>query len=216
MKQKAWNWLAVNSQEREFWSTPSGNVFEFILRLKQSGKSKVYDLGCGLGRHLFLLIESGFEVHGSDFSLDAVKEVNEELEKLECPNRVKHESMTEISEQDDSYDAVIAYNVIYHSYLADMLKTFRNIHRILKSGGYLLITFQAKTSPIYNKDDEVEPGTIVKKYEPEAGIPHHLVDREETISMFSDFHILDLKYVEHEYDGMRHKGCHFVVTAVKR
>ena len=212
---KAWNWSILEQEDREFWLSPSGDVFEFALHLSRCGQKKVYDLGCGLGRHLFFLIEMGFDVYGSDYSLDAVKEVNQRLEEMEYPHRVKHESMTEISEPDGFYDAVISYNVVYHAYLADMTKALSNIYRILKSGGSLLITFQSIESPIYNKEEEVEPGTIIKKAEPEIGIPHHLVDRDEITELLSGYRIEDLKYVEHEYDAMRGKGCHFVVTATK-
>jgi len=215
LRLKAWDWAVADPREREFWSIPSGDVFEFALHLKRCGQKKVYDLGCGIGRHLFFLIEMGFDVHGSDYSLDAVNEVNQRLEEMKYPHRVKHESMTEISEADEFYDAVIAYNVVYHAYLADMKKALDNIYRILEPGGRLLITFQSKRSPIYNREEEIEPGTIVKKDEPEVGIPHHLVDRDDILEMLSCYHITELSYVEREYDRMRCKGCHFVVTAMK-
>lgn len=212
---KAWNWAILEPEDRDYWLSPSGHVFEFALHLNRCGHRKVYDLGCGLGRHLLFLIEMGFDVYGSDYSLEAVREVNQRLEEIEYPHRVKRESMTEISEPDEFYDAVITYNVVYHAYLEDMTKALDNIHRILKPGGSLLITFQSIKSPIYNKEEEVEPGTIVKKEEPEIGVPHHLVDRNEMLRLLSGYRIEELSYVEHEYDRMRDKGCHFVVTAVK-
>lgn len=212
---KAWNWAALEAADRDYWLSPSGHIFEFALHLNRSNQKKIYDLGCGLGRHLLFLIEMGFDVHGSDYSLDAVREVNQRLDEIKYPHQAKHESMTEISEPDEFYDAVIAYNVVYHAYLADMTKALNNIYRILKPGGSLLITFQSVKSPIYNKEEEVEPGTIVKKKEPEIGVPHHLVDRDEILKLLSGYRIEELSYVEHEYDRMRGKGCHFVVTAVK-
>ncbi len=212
---KAWNWAVLEPEDRDYWLSPSGHVFEFALHLNRCGQKKVYDLGCGLGRHLFFLIEMGFDVHGSDYSPDAVEEVNRRLEESEYPHRVKHESMTEVSEPDEFYDAVIAYNVVYHAYLVDMKKALDNIYRILKPGGSLLITFQSIKSPIYNREEEVEPGTVVKKKEPEIGVPHHLVDRSEILRLLPGYRIEDLRYVEHEYDRMRGKGCHFVVTAIK-
>ncbi len=48
-----------------------------------------------------------------------------------------------------------------------------------------------------------------------VGIPHHLVDRDDILEMLSGYRIVELSYVEHEYDAMKHKGCHFVVTAIK-
>ncbi|MDQ1327850.1 MAG: hypothetical protein QG641_1133 [Candidatus Poribacteria bacterium] len=209
---KAWNWAEIDSDEREYWSIPSKDVFQFMFHLKNHKHSKVYDLGCGIGRNLFFLMDMGFDVYGSDYSPDAVSEVNKRL----CENRVKHESMTDITELDESYDAVIAYNVVYHAYLSDMVKALNNIYRILKPSGSLLITFQSKRSPVYKKELEVEQGTIVKNERHEAGIPHHFVDRDEIFQLLSGYNVVELSHVEHEYDNLNFKGCHYVVTAMKK
>lgn len=208
---KAWNWAKIESDEREYWSIPSKDVFQFMFHLKRRGQKKVYDLGCGIGRNLFFLIEMGFDVYGSDYSLDAVMEVNNCLGE----NRIKHESMTEISEPDKSYDAVIAYNVIYHACLSDMVKALKNVYRILKPSGSLLITFQSKKSPSYNRELEVEPWTTIKNEGHEKDILHHYVDREEIFQLLSGYNIIELSYVEHEYNNLKSKGCHYVVTAIK-
>jgi 2-polyprenyl-3-methyl-5-hydroxy-6-metoxy-1,4-benzoquinol methylase len=212
---KAWNWKEIEPDEREYWSIPSKDVFQFMFHLRSHNQNKVYDLGCGIGRNLFFLIDMGFDVYGSDYSLDAVIEVNNRLEKSNYPQRVKHESMTEITEPTQSYDAVIAYNVIYHACLADMIKTLENIYRILKPSGSLLITFQAKTSPTYKKELEIEDGTTIKKEGHETGILHHFVDRNEIIKLLNGYHIIEISYVEHEYDNLKFKGCHYIVTAMK-
>ncbi|OFZ49423.1 MAG: hypothetical protein A2381_12465 [Bdellovibrionales bacterium RIFOXYB1_FULL_37_110] len=49
--------------------------------------------------------------------------------------------MTEISENDSTFNAVIAFHVICHGYKKDTLKTLQEIKRILKPGGMTLITF---------------------------------------------------------------------------
>ena len=213
---KAWDWAKIESEEREYWSMPSKDVFQFMFHLKHNRQRKVYDLGCGIGRNLLFLIDMGFDVYGSDYSLDAVVEVNSHLEKIEYTHRVKHESMTKITEPDESYDAVIAYNVVYHAYLSDMVKALENIHRILKPSGSLLITFQSRRSPVYREEVEVEKGTIIKNEGYEAGIPHHFVDREEIFQLLSGYNVVELSHIEHEYDNLNFKGCHYVVTAMKK
>jgi len=212
---KAWDWSKIDQKEREYWSVPSKDVFQFMFHLKDRGHHKIYDLGCGIGRNLFFLLDMGFDVYGSEYSIDAVKEVNEKLIKLGYSQRVKHESMTEISEDDKSYDAVIAYNVVYHAYFSDMVKALDNIYRILKPNGSLLITFQSKRSPVYNAKYEVGTGTVIKKEGHETGIPHHFVDREEIIFLLKNYSILEISHIEHEYNYIKDKGCHFVVTAIK-
>jgi SAM-dependent methyltransferase len=212
---KAWNWSKLDPKERQYWSAPSKDVFQFAFYLKELRYKRVYDLGCGIGRNMFFLSDMGFEVYGSDYSLDAVNVVNQKLEEFKFPYKVKHESMTEISEKDENYDAVIAYNVIYHAYTSNMKKALNHIYRILKPEGSLLITFQSKRSPVYKPGEEVEPGTIIKKDGFEAGIPHHFVDRAEIFNLLTGYQIIELSHVEHEYDDLRFKGCHFVVTAKK-
>lgn len=213
---KAWDWSNIDPKERKYWSYPSKDVFQFALRLKEMNYKKVYDLGCGIGGNLFFLIEMGFDVYGSEYSEDAVKEVNSKLEKLNYSHRIKYEPMTEISEKDESFDAVVAYNVVYHAYAANMKKALSHIYRILKPEGNLLITFQSRRSPAYKQEEELEPGTIIKKDGFEAGIPHHFVHRDEIFSLLTGYRINEISHVEHEYDDLRFKGCHFVVTAVKK
>ena len=213
---RAWNWADLDPRERDYWSIPSKDVFQFAFHLNKHGHRKIYDLGCGIGRNLFFLIDMGFDLYGSDYSPDAVNEANKYLGEINYPHRVKLESMTEISEPDESCDAVIAYNVVYHSYLADMMTTLKNVYRILRPGGSLLITFQSKRSPEYKEQYEIEPGTVIKTCGHEAGIPHHFVDQEEIFSMLSGYRIAELSHIEHEYGGLKLRGCHFVVTAIKQ
>jgi len=130
---RPWDWTSIAPKEREYWLIPK-DVFEFIFHLNRRGQRKVYDLGCGIGRNLFFLIDMGFDVRGSEYSHDAVNEVNRHLEEIKYPHMVKQESMTEISEPDISFDAIIAYHVVYHSYVADMRRALRHIHQILKPG----------------------------------------------------------------------------------
>ncbi len=212
---RAWKWSEIDQEERDFWTIPSKDVFHFMYHLKKHGQGKIYDFGCGIGRHVFFLLDMGFDVYGSDYSIDAVNEVNSHLADMGYGNRIRHECMTEISEENEFYDAVIAYNVVYHAYRSDMVRALDNIYRILKHGGSLLITFQSKRSPIYDKGLEVEPGTIVKDKGHEAGIPHHLVERDEIIQLLQGYRIEEMSHVEHEYDGLNRKGCHFVVIADK-
>lgn len=73
MRTKAWDWDRLSEGDRAYWGAPAGAVVEFAYRLKREGKRKVYDLGCGLGRHLLFFAQMGFDVCGSDLSEWAVE-----------------------------------------------------------------------------------------------------------------------------------------------
>ncbi len=213
MRTKAWDWDRLSEGDRAYWDAPAGTVVEFAYRLKREGKRKVYDLGCGLGRHLLFLAQMGFDVCGSDLSERAVEEARKRLAAACLPGRIKHGDMVKIEEPDDTYDAVIAYNVVYHVYPEGMRTTIKEIHRILKGGGLLLGTFQAKSAPSFLKGTRVAPATVVKRGGPEDGIPHTYLNRDEILSLLSSFTIDELNYVEHEYERLNHKSCHYVVIA---
>ncbi|MCK4600476.1 class I SAM-dependent methyltransferase [Candidatus Bipolaricaulota bacterium] len=215
MRTKAWDWDRLSEGDRAYWDAPAGAVVKFAYRLKREAKRKVYDLGCGLGRHLLFLAQMGFDVCGSDLSERAVEEARKRLFTLSLRGHVKLGDMVKIQEPDDTYDAVIAYNVVYHAYPEGMRTTVKEIHRILKGGGLLLVTFQAKSAPSFQRGKCAGPSTTVKRGGPEDGIFHTYLSREEVLLLLSNFSIDELYYVEHEYAGLTQKGCHFLVIAEK-
>lgn len=109
MRTKAWDWDRLSGGDRAYWDAPAGTVVEFAYRLKREGKRKVYDLGCGLGRHLLFFAQMGFDVCRSDLSGRAVEEARKRLFTLSLRGHVKLGDMVKIQESDDSFDAVIAY-----------------------------------------------------------------------------------------------------------
>lgn len=125
MRTKAWDWDRLSEGDRAYWDAPAGTVVEFAYRLKREGKRKVYDLGCGLGRHLLFFAQMGFDVCGSDLSERAVEEARKRLAAACLPWCIKHGDMAKIEESDDSFDAVIAYNVVYHAYPEGMRTTIK-------------------------------------------------------------------------------------------
>jgi len=215
MRTKAWDWDRLSEGDLAHWDAPAGAVVEFAYRLKREAKRKVYDLGCGLGRHLLFFAQMGFAVCGSDLSERAVEEARKRVAAAFLPGCIKHGDMVKIEESDDSFDAVIAYNVVYHAYPQEIKKAIGEVYRILKGGGLFLVTFQAKSAPSFQRGKCAGPSTTVKRGGPEDGIFHTYLSREEVLLLLSNFSIDELYYVEHEYAGLTQKGCHFLVIAEK-
>lgn len=211
---KPWNWKIVHGDQRLHWQTPAMEVFHFANLLRKESKRKVYDLGCGLGRNLFFLIDQEFDVQGSELSLHAVNEVNKELERMNYPHRIKQQCMTSFSEPPESFDAVIAYNVVYHALRADLEKTLYNAQNVLKPDGLIFSTFLVKPdNPFYT--NEVEPNTIVKEGGEEDGIPHHFIMRDELPKLLTGFELIQVWERVWEYDNFNKKCRHLCVIARK-
>jgi len=59
-------WDELFAQEEFRWKEPHERVVKLVPLLKGRGFHKIYDLGCGTGRHLGFLAHEGFEIYGSD------------------------------------------------------------------------------------------------------------------------------------------------------
>lgn len=189
-------------------------VFHFANLLRSENKNRVYDLGCGLGRNLLFLASQGFDMHGSDFSLSAVNEVNSELEQIDYPNRITHSCMTEIQAAPESFDAAIAYNVIYHSLRTDLERTIEKIKTMLVPGGLFFSTFLVVPSTPF-RSKVIAPNTIVKEGGEEDGIPHHFITREELPVLLSGFELVQVWTRAWEYDNFTKKNVHLCVITRK-
>lgn len=212
---KPWKWNQVTGAHREHWQTPAMEVFHFANLLRKESKSKIYDLGHGLGRNLLFLNEQGFDMYGSDFSQDAVREVDQLLEQMGKSDRVKYHCMTKIEEEAHSFDAVLAYNVIYHSYRADLEHIIGKIYEILRPNGLFFSTFLVVPETPFTSE-QAGPNTIVKRGGEEDGIPHHFITREELPRLLNGFELVQVWERVWEYENFTKRSRHMCVIARKK
>lgn len=134
---------------------------KFLAYIKQYLRNgRALDIGCGQGRHTFLLAESGFEAFGIDFLARPILEAREKARE-EKNNKVHFEVMDvlELNFPDSYFDVVIDWSVLDHVYPKDWETYLKNVTRVLKKDGFLILTeFSAKdkriTDPVKNFSDE--------------------------------------------------------------
>ncbi len=166
--------------------------------------TRVFDLGCGNGRHAAFLAEKGLEVHGIDVSERAVSKANSMLWKRKLTARLLVGNMrSRLPYPDEFFGAVIATRVIHHSYIRDIIRTVGEIDRVLARSGYVFIQSPAwlPESKVKDWQKEVEPRTLVWSEGDEAGVPHHHFTKEELLDLFENYHPTDLHVASDHYGG---------------
>jgi len=92
---------------------------------------RVLDVGCGRGVILGLLADRGFEVHGVERAASATQGVDARATIRVAPR------LAEAGYPDGYFDEVVIWHVLEH--LDDPLGTLREVHRILRPGGRLVV-----------------------------------------------------------------------------
>lgn len=133
------------------YSGSSSAAHSFIVRrqrvyelLKGCKKGRLLDVGCGPGVMTEWLVDNGFEFFGIDIS----KEMITRCEKKFGHIRSVHFSVGRIEGlefPDSFFDIVICMGVV--EYLEDDSATIREMSRVLKPGGNLIVTLPNRLSP---------------------------------------------------------------------
>ena len=195
--QKGWKWLEL--KDKSGWEIPDGPTMSLVFSYGQHPNIKVYDLGCGIGRHTVYFAEQGYQVFASDISQKAVEETISWLKRVGLSATVNQGRMTHIDQPNNTFDLVVSFNVIYHSFRKDIVKTISEIYRILKPGGifYGTLLTKDKKSHFTEKENQIiDEQTLIIQGGVEDGVPHFFSHIEDVFDFFADFHIEDLVYTE--------------------
>jgi ubiquinone/menaquinone biosynthesis C-methylase UbiE len=207
-------WDELFKEEEFRLKEPNQSVVELVKIFKSRNFKKVFDLGCGTGRHLIYLAKQGFEVYGSDVSERGLSYAKRWLEKEGLDAIILKSDMTAIPQPDAFFDSVISIYVIYHNTLDNIKKAISEIHRVLRAGGLTLLIFMSKKHYRYGKGEMIEKGTFISSLGIDTGIPHHFSDRDEVETLMKSFKIIKInlkKYV----DENQNLHAHWQVLAEK-
>ena len=151
---------------------------DFVKEIKKTLKSgNALDLGCGQGRHAIYLAQNGFYAYGVDYIERALEEAKQSAIDQGVENaEFEVMDVLKLDFPNDFFDVVLDWSVIDHikPYYWPMYTT--GISRVLKSGGYLILSeFSANDKRVKGKD---------KNFQEEEDHYNHYFRMDEIESLF--------------------------------
>ena len=110
-----------------------------LTREEHSGKN-ILDCGCGTGEFTSWYASHGNQVTAIDLSKPSIEQARAYAKSYGLDDKINfvHKSVLEMDFPDNSFDIVYSYGVLHHT--ADPYRGFRNMIRVCKPGGVVIVS----------------------------------------------------------------------------
>jgi tellurite methyltransferase len=160
----------------------------------------VFDLGCGVGRHVIYLGGRRFHMAGADVSPTGVQRTVAACAERGFGFDGRVCDMTVLPWPDATFDAVLCTSTIHHALRANIQQAIDEVWRLLNPGGLFLVDFPCtdRADYTYLRAEvaaghvlEVEPNTFVDERpdseDPDGFLPHHYSDEADIRDLLRRF-----------------------------
>ncbi len=189
--QKINGWDQAYKKEPQQFTEPEKICSLTDTLFPKYGVKRILDLGCGNGRHLVYYGKKGYQIFGSDLSGWGLQAAQQWTYKEKISTPLTLADMQYLPFSDDSFDAIISFRVIQHNLFADILATFKEIERVLRKDGLLVMDLlrHDPNSERLKDSDILEPGTHAPRSGTEKGMPHHAFTKTEIFQILNTWNI---------------------------
>lgn len=188
------NWQEIYKNKGAVQEKPSKHITGLVPMLRREGVRKIFDHGCGTGRHVKYLFGEGFEVWGTDYSPDAVEICRKSVGERYAGNIIVCDLST-IPLANGYFDCVISSQVIQHALKPSRERAINEIKRVTKIGGFVFIRTISPQQYGFGLGSLVEENTYIDiPGLPDGSTPHHYFSEAELREYFENFEILLLKH----------------------
>ena len=213
----SWDSYWDNDSNRSYWLQPDKAIIELMETLDRASVKNVLDLGCGIGRHSIYLAEAGFDVTAVDSSSEALTILKQRVVEKGLGVKIVKGNYLEKLFPEESFDLVIAYNVIYHGYREDVKHAIYLIHELLKQDALLFFTCPSRRDDRYGNGEKVAPNTYKPLNSIHPGDIHYFSNEADILDFLHDFNEISKVIYEHHWDskGVRQFGAYWRILARK-
>jgi len=189
------DWDDVFAEKGKYFTTPHPDMERLANLFSEKGVRRILDLGCGTGRHLLFLLKKGFEVYGLDGSPNGLEIAKNWLSEENLASELTCQKIErEFPYKNNFFDAIISIQVIHHNLMKDIVFTVNEIKRVLKTEGFIFLTFPLRQAFYVKKKNmkKVEIGTYIPLTGQEKGLPHHFFTVAEIKKVFNAFNLSEI------------------------
>ncbi|MCD6472787.1 class I SAM-dependent methyltransferase [Candidatus Aerophobetes bacterium] len=148
--EKTYKW---NKENKNYLVYPDEEVVRIVKKIfLPNGVKKVLDAGCGSGRHSLYMLRENLKVFAIDTSRTGL-EITRALAK-ESGHKIdlKQASIIKIPYSNDFFDAVLCWGIIHYLNPDEVDKAISEFYRVIKPGGYLILTLRSTIDSEFKKD----------------------------------------------------------------
>jgi 2-polyprenyl-3-methyl-5-hydroxy-6-metoxy-1,4-benzoquinol methylase len=158
-----WSDLYRSGDYRALWdhSYPSPELVGYVFGARLGARARVLDVGCGSGQDAVFLASQNFEVHGLDFSAEALRLAERRARERGVAVSWHHSSVLSTPFDAGYFDLVTDRSCFHHIGGPRRPKYSEEIARILKPGGVLLLRGSRRPDPpFFPIDSDTIPETF--------------------------------------------------------
>ena len=127
---------------------PHAKIIQYVFRnfpAQQRPDTKVLDLGCGGGVHLWFLGREGFQTYGMDISKQGVAHARNWLERESIPYQdLRYGNIYEMDYPSNYFDLIICCGVLECVDMEEANRIVEAAYQLLKVGGQAVFIFMSE------------------------------------------------------------------------
>ncbi|MFH0952184.1 MAG: class I SAM-dependent methyltransferase [Patescibacteria group bacterium] len=154
-------------------------IEEAVDLFKERKFRKILDLGFGTGRHTIYLAQQGFTVFGVDTSQEGLNITEGRLKMEGLKASLSVHDAGSLPYGINFIDAIVSTYVIHHGSKEDINIYFKEIKRVLKRSGLLVLTLLSTKDGFYGQGKETEKNTFLGVPDVDSDVLHHLFTKNE-------------------------------------
>jgi len=177
------------------------------------------EVGCGAGANIWFLAREGFDAHGIDGSVTAIRQARARMRQERCRATLAVADAIAVADlyPASSFDAIIDVACLQCHDLPTMKAIVESARRVLKPSGRFFSMMVAAGSLGEDRGREIDRGTYSNVQEgPMKNLgTTHLSTLRDARMLFRDFSSVEIEYSERSLNDRAARYRHWVVQAVR-